>query len=162
MDALATWITATAVSRFMIESAWAWPTCEIIHFMGLSVLIGVVGLFDLRLLGFARSLPVEPLSRLLPWAVAAFVVNLITGVLFFVGNPFQYIGNTAFIMKMLFVLVAGANVAVFTLSSMSEAVALGPGDDTPLPVKIVAAVSLVCWFSVMYWGRMLPYLGDAF
>ena len=162
MYSFATWLSETPVSRFMIESSWAWPTCETLHFMGLSVLIGVVGLFDLRLLGFARALPVGPISRLMPWAVGAFLVNLSTGVFFLIGNPFQYIDNLAFWLKMLSVLAAGINVAIFSLSSMREAVSLGPGEETPRPVKIVAVVSLCCWFSVMYWGRMLPYVGDAF
>jgi hypothetical protein len=40
--------------------------------------------------------------------------------------------------------------------------ALGPTDDAPVPAKIVAGVSLITWIAVMYCGRMLPYLGNAF
>jgi hypothetical protein len=162
LNSLAAWLTETSISRFMIESSWAWPLCETLHFMGLSVLIGVVGLFDLRLLGVARGLPIGVLNRLMPWAVGGFLVNLATGLLFFVGNPSQYIDNFAFWMKMLFVLLAGANAGIFILSPLHDVVRLGPGESTPVAVKLVAAVSLFCWFSVMYWGRMLPYLGDAF
>jgi Family of unknown function (DUF6644) len=159
---LAMWLTETSISHFMVNSPWAWPLCETLHFMGLSLLIGVVGLFDLRLLGVAPAVPIGPLSRLMPWAIGGFLVNLLTGLLFFIGSPLQYIDNVAFWMKMLFVLLAGINVAVFSLSSMRNVAMLKPGEPTPLSVKVVAAASLVCWFSVMYWGRMLPYLGDAF
>jgi hypothetical protein len=81
----------------------------------------------------------------------------------FAGDPFQYIHNWVFWCKMLFVLLAGANVLAFYISGVFKDVeALGPGDDAPLPAKIIAAVSLFLWFGVMYLGRMLPFLGDAF
>ena len=55
------------VEDFFRSFAWAWPLTEIVHFVGLTLLVGIVGMFDLRLLGVAKSLPVAPLSRLLPW-----------------------------------------------------------------------------------------------
>ena len=52
LDAFAVWLRATDVSQAITASPWLWPVCEIAHFVGLSVLVGVVGFFDLRLLGF--------------------------------------------------------------------------------------------------------------
>ena len=52
LDAFAVWLRATDVSQAITASPWLWPACEIAHFVGLSVLVGVVGFFDLRLLGF--------------------------------------------------------------------------------------------------------------
>src|SRR6185436_1882967 len=46
------------------HSVWGWPVLESLHFMGMSVLIGTIGLFDLRLLGFARGVPYAALHRL--------------------------------------------------------------------------------------------------
>jgi hypothetical protein len=74
----------------------------------MALLIGIVGLLDLRMLGVAKGLPVGPLERLLPWGIAGFVINLITGFLFYAGDPFQYIHNFVFWLKMLFILPPGS------------------------------------------------------
>jgi hypothetical protein len=58
MDAFIEWLRATSLSvTFQNEVAWLWPLCESLHFLGLSFLIGGAGLFDLRLLGFMKSIP---------------------------------------------------------------------------------------------------------
>ena len=50
------------------DYGWLWPVCETLHFMGMVLLIGTVGLFDLRMLGFAKGLPAEPFKYLIPVA----------------------------------------------------------------------------------------------
>ena len=58
------------------HSVWGWPVLESLHFMGMSVLIGTIGLFDLRLLGFARGVPYAALHRLIPLGIGAYTLNL--------------------------------------------------------------------------------------
>ena len=142
---------------------WLWPVCESLHFMGMALLIGAVGLLDARMLGLFKGLPVAPLERLVPWGVLGFVINLATGLVFFAGAPEQYVDNVAFWWKMGFVLLAGVNVSFFYLTSLSRRVdRLGAGEDAPMAAKVIAGASLVLWFGVLYWGRMLPFIGDAF
>ena len=164
LQELATWLHATAISR-MIDGGvpWIWPASESLHFIGLALLMGCVGLLDLRMLGVAKGLEIGPLQRLVPWGVAGFVLNVITGAIFFVGNPFQYIRNIAFGYKMLFILLAGLNVLCFYVMGLQRRVdTMGADDDAPPVAKVVAATSLVLWIGVMYWGRMLPFIGNAF
>ena len=137
-----------------------WPTCETLHFVGLSLLCGVVFLVDLRVLGVMRGVSFASLHRLLPWAALGFGVNVITGMLFFVGIPGQYIHNSAFYWKMGLVMLAGANAVYFTL--FDEPWSLGPGEDAPLTAKFAAASAVVLWVAVMYFGSMLPFLGNSF
>lgn len=162
----AEWLHGTGFPEFVNDYSWVWPAGEILHFMGLCLLVGTVGLLDLRLLGMAKGLPVAPLQRLLPWGVFGFVLCLSTGILFLAGNPFatlEYLRNIAFVWKMSFILMAGLNVLVFYLTGIARAVdALGPGDDAPPRAKVIAAMSLSLWVSVIFWGRFLPTLGDAF
>jgi hypothetical protein len=40
--------------------------------------------------------------------------------------------------------------------------AIGPGEDAPAGAKVISAVSIVSWLMVLYWGRMLPFVGNAF
>ena len=157
------WLEATSISRAVTHYSWIWPTCETLHFVGLALLIGNVGVLDLRLLGALKRLPVAPLNRLVRWGVLGFVINLLTGIVFFVGAPSQYVANIAFAFKLLFMALAAVNLAVFNLSGLARTVdALGPGDDAPASAKIIAATSLFLWVGVMFWGRMLPFIGNAF
>ena len=50
----------------LMRTAWAWPVCESLHFIGLCLLFGTVGMFDLRLLGVAKRVPIAALHRLVP------------------------------------------------------------------------------------------------
>ena len=143
--------------------SWIWPLCEILHFIGLALLVGIVGLFDLRMLGMMRGLPLGPIQRLMPWGILGFMMNLVTGFTFFAGDPFQYIDNPAFGLKMLFIALAGINVIIYYTTGLYRKVdPVGPGQEVPSAAKMVAGVSLFLWIGVMYWGRMLPFIGDAF
>ena len=142
---------------------WLWPACEALHFMGMALLIGAIGLLDARMLGLFKGLPIGALERLVPWGVLGFVINLVTGFVFFAGAPSQYTNNIAFGLKMLFVLLAGVNVSLFYFTGLSHRVdRLGAGEDAPIAAKLIAGASLFLWFGVLYWGRMLPFIGNAF
>jgi hypothetical protein len=151
---------ARTVGSFVTDTRWMWPTCETLHFIGLSLLIGVAFLVDLRVLGVVKGVSFASLHRLLPWAALGFGVNVITGMLFFVGIPGQYIHNTTFYWKMALVMLAGLNAVYFTL--LEEPWELGPKEDAPLTAKIAAASAMLLWVGVMYCGSMLPFLGNAF
>ena len=154
------------VEHFLQHNGWGWPLCETMHFVGLILLVGVVGMFDLRLLGFAKALPVAPLRRLLPWGVLGFLITVITGLMFVTGiyanveiTPYVVAMNDGFLqLKLLFMALAGLNLLAFYLTGASEAVDnLGPGKDAPMVAKVNAALSLFLWFGVVYWGRLIPW-----
>jgi uncharacterized membrane protein len=151
---------ARTVGSFVANTGWMWPTCETLHFVGLSLLMGVVFLVDLRVLGVMKGVSFASLHRLLPWAAIGFGVNVLTGILFFVGIPGQYIHNKVFYWKLALVMLAGLNALYFTL--LEEPWALGPGEDAPLTAKFAAASAVVLWVAVMYCGSMLPFLGTSF
>ena len=95
----------TGIYEFM-NSPWGWPTSESIHFLGLSLLIGTVGVFDLRMLGIARGVAYADLHKLVPIGIAGYLLNVITGTMFLVSAPDQYLFNPAFQIKLLFMLIA--------------------------------------------------------
>ena len=154
------WLASDFITKYQYSHPWAWKTLETIHFMGLCLLFGVVLVCNMRLLGWMRNAPLEGFHRLLPWGVWGFIANGITGMLFFIGQAFQYIENPAFHWKMLCILLAGGNVLYLTWHD--EVWELGPGQQASALVKMLAASQIVLWIGVIYFGRMLPYLGDAF
>jgi len=151
---------ARKVGSFVLALPYGWPSLETLHFIGLTLLIGVVLMIDLRMLGVMKDVAFPALHRLLPWAILGFGTNLVTGMLFFVASPEQYDRNIAFVWKMILVMLAGANALYFTL--VDEAWVLKPGDDAPFTAKAVAVSAIALWLGVLYFGSMLPFLGDAF
>lgn len=158
-QALIDWLGSTNISEAIVLSPWLWPVAEIFHFAGMTLLVGAIGVLDLRMVGMAKQLPVAALHRFVPLGIAGFVINFITGVIFVVGASESYIGNTAFYLKMLFVVLAGVNVGLFYLTGIYRRVeALGPGESAPVGAVIIGASSLIFWTVVIYFGRHLPYL----
>jgi hypothetical protein len=157
MDAFIDWILATRLSSFVNGYRWVWPISESLHFCGLTVLAGTVGLFDLRVLGFAKGIAPSSLHRALGWGIAGFTICAVTGVMFISGAPDQYFYNDAFKLKTVFLALMGANAALFYWREFGQVRELGPYDDAAPRAKIVAAASLALLVGVMLCGRMLTF-----
>ena len=155
VEAIAAFGHASGVYDFM-NTAYGWPAMESLHFIALATLLGAVGLFDLRVLGVAKAIPIPALHRLVPFGVAAFAANIVTGSMFFVSAPDQYMFNPAFRLKVACMAIAGLNVLVF-YSAFAHGVPAGAEARAPLSVKIVAAVSLAAWTGVIVFGRLITY-----
>lgn len=136
-------------------SSWGWPVAEIIHFVGLCLLMGTVGVVDLRMLGFLRGLSLAGLHRLIPYGVLGFVLNVASGVLFVASSPDQYLYNPAFQIKMGVIALAGVNMALFYATTASKLARLGPNDPLPVAARVFAGVSLTSWLLVIAAGRVI-------
>jgi uncharacterized membrane protein len=146
----------------MVGSKWWWAFMMDLHFIGLVLLVGTVGALDLRIIGLGKQMPIRPLHRLLPWAMAGFGINVVTGMLAFIGMPTYYAFDLAFWFKIVALLLLGANVAAFYLTGVFERIeALGAGEDTPPAAKLVAASSLFLWFAVITLGRYIQQFADS-
>ena len=157
MDAFMDWIVSTRLSWFVTEYRWVWPIAESVHFCGLTLLVGTVGLFDLRVLGLAKGITPAALHATLRWGVVGFAASVITGVMFISATPDQYFYNDAFKLKAVLLVLMGANAALFYWREFSGVSALGPHDDAPRSAKIVAAASLVFLVGVTLCGRMITF-----
>jgi len=151
--------TVSAIGAYVLNHGWVWPTSETLHFMGLCLLLGSVLTVDLRMLGIMKSVPLVDLRGLIPWALAGFSINLVTGMVFFIATPTQYTTNVAFYWKIVFMLLAGINVLYLTFD---ESWALPEGVDAPLTAKVVAGAGIFLWLGVIFFGRMLPFIGNSF
>ena len=162
MDAFVEWLRATALSQAIVYQIWIWPLCETLHFIGLALVIGIAGFFDLRLMGFFKQIAIDDARELMPLAVIGFLLNLTTGVIFFIGHPEQYAHNPSWWWKVGFLCLAGLNALIFQFAVGRQTIGLPAGAGTSPAVKTIGVVSLISWFAVLYFGRMLPFLGGAF
>ena len=156
MEALLDFSHSSGIYAFM-HSAWGWPIVESLHFIGLSLLIGTVGLFDLRMIGLAKGIPMSALHKLVPWGVAGYGVNVLTGFMFVTSAPDQYLFNPAFQTKLALMGVAGVNVLFFYRFLFGAVRAAGAGANASSATKVVAAISLSCWIGVIVCGRLITY-----
>ena len=159
----AQWLKGTDASWVVTHYSWVWATSEALHFVGMSLLFGCIGVLDLRMLGLWTRPAVAGVNALVRWGVVGFLINLATGIVFFVGEPMQYIDNPAFRFKMLFLILAGWNVLLFYVTGVADRVeSLDEEDEAPFSAKVIAGTSLFLWSGVIFLGRMLPYLGQSF
>jgi hypothetical protein len=163
---LAYWLRWPSVEWLIINYTWVWPLCEILHFVGLILLFGAVGTFDLRLLGLGKGIPPRILSRLIPWGVAGFALCVTTGFIFVSGivanvdtHPYVVLTTNIWLqLKLLFIALAGLNLGLFYVTGMARVVdELGPYDDVPRLAKVIGATSIALWLGVVYFGRLIPW-----
>ena len=152
-----TWIEGSWLGITLRHFAWAFPAAEILHFIGLCLLLGALIVIDLRLLGFARRLPARTISDLLPLAWIGFSINLVTGFLFFVAAPFFYYPNGPLRIKLVLILLAGANALWFQRTLRDEVDQLEVGAEASARVKVSAGASLALWAGVIFFGRMIMF-----
>jgi hypothetical protein len=122
--------SAVTVAAFM-RTEWGWPAVESIHFIGLTLLFGTIAVWDLRLLGLLKRVPIAELYRLVPFAVLGFAINATSGSMFLMTEPDQYLYNPAFQFKLLLIALAGLNVLVFYATVFRHLGALAPGVEAP-------------------------------
>jgi hypothetical protein len=139
----------------VMYSAWGWPVAEIVHFFGLCLIFGTIGMFDLRMMGLVKGLPLRALHRLIPFGIFGFSLSVVTGLMFVISTPFEYLYNPAWQLKMGFMALAGLNVAGFYLTTAKAAYAVGADDAPPRAARIFAGVSLACWVGVVCCGRVI-------
>jgi hypothetical protein len=162
MQAISDFLITLPIGDFVATHDWVWPVCETLHFFGMCVLLGTVGVVDLRVLGIAKGIPIKLLDKFIPLGVIAFLVNMITGFIFIAGNPvggpMEYLTNLSLQLKMLLVLIAGINLLVFYVTGIHRSLEAVPADgNAPGGAKAVAAVSLFAWIMVIVMGRFIMY-----
>jgi hypothetical protein len=152
-------IIDSALTQWIQATYWLWPVMEITHFIGLTLLLGGLIVIDLRMAGFFRSIDPAATHKLLPAVILGFSLNLITGILFFYGDPMRYSINIGFQLKMLLVLLAGINAAMYHWKVDPILQTMDRNAASPPIAKVVAYTSLLSWTGVLLLGRLIPYVG---
>ena len=152
-------VEALAIARAMRENLWLYPAVEIAHILGFVMLVGSVVMFDLRVLGLSKHIPVRALARhLLPWSVAALAIIVPTGLMMFSAHAADFISNRAFQVKMGLLLAAGINAAMFHTGPYQAVAAWDTQVRAPLTARLSVALSIAIWIGVIACGRLLAYL----
>jgi len=150
------WLDDTPLSHFVAETLWAYPTLETMHTVGMALLIGSLGLIDLRVLGFKPELPLLETQRLLPLAWLGFTLNAFSGTLLFVSDAVMFATSYTFRLKIALIILGGINAALLGRSVFQTPSAGAPSVPTA-GAKWIAGASLVFWFGAIICGRLVAY-----
>jgi hypothetical protein len=152
-------VEALAIAKAMREWLWLYPAVEIVHIVGIVLLVGSVAMFDLRVLGISKQIPVRALARhLLPWSVAALILIVPTGLMMFSAHAGDFLNNRAFQLKMALLLAAAMNAAFFHTGPYATVKTWDTSAPAPPLAKISVALSLVIWVAIISCGRLIAYL----
>ena len=152
------WLETTAPAHAMRQWLWLYPVVEIIHIVGIVLLVGAAAMFDLRLLGVSRRLPVAAMAHhLLPWARLGLGVMVPTGLLMFSAHATEFAANPAFRLKLALVAAACLNALVFHRWPFRSVSAWNVDAESPPAAKLAAGLSLTLWSGVIACGRLLAY-----
>jgi hypothetical protein len=157
-DSWLDWVGDSPLALAMRNELWLYPMVEVVHIIGFAVLVGSVVMFDLRVLGLSRDIPVTALARhLLTWAVAALLLIVPAGLMMFSAHPHDFASNGVFILKLCLIGTAGVNAALFHVGVYRSVTRWNTGAAAPGIAKIQAMLSIALWITVVLCGRLLAY-----
>jgi hypothetical protein len=131
--------------------AWLYPALEIVHIVGIALLLGSLIVFELRVFGWGQVLPAPALARLtLPLALAGFGLCALSGLAMFSGQVQELLANPAFRMKLLLIALAGLNAAWFHRR--------GGSGRLDRQGRLQGLLSLGFWLAVIICGRLIAYV----
>ncbi len=135
---------------WIASSSVAYPALEVVHIVGIALLLGNLVLLELRVWGAGATLPVVPLARLaLRVSVCGFALAAASGALMFASQPGELLANRAFLIKMGLLLLAGTNAGLFHVR--------GGLRRLDRVARAQTALSLGLWLGVIICGRWIAY-----
>jgi hypothetical protein len=147
LDALAHWSPIAALKA----NAYAYPALEVVHIVALATVFGTLLIVDLRILGLMKALPLATTAKnLLPWTWLGFALAALTGLTMFATRAGDLVSNSAFLAKMILLMIAGTNAGILH--------SRGTIDETSGLTRAQAALSLVLWIAIVTCGRWIAYV----
>ena len=149
-SALAEWIRGTLGAMTVIEAA---------HVLAISVVFGTILIVDLRLLGYpdTRRSFLRTSNEMLRLTWVAFALAVVTGALLFLPNAITYFGNTAFRVKLLVIVAAGLNMALFQFVTHKSVAKWDQGTQPPTAARVAGLLSILLWITVIVLGRWIGF-----
>ena len=156
---IAEWLEATAMSTWVHESLWGFPSVVAVHILALTFSVGTVVWFDLRLLGVSMvGVPISKLYRQLwPWLLGGFALMFISGGILLAAYATAALSNVYFRIKAVALLAAGINAIVYHRVTERQIHRWDEEKYPARPARAAGLVSILVWAVVIVAGRMMSY-----
>jgi hypothetical protein len=152
-------LQASGPAEWMRSSVKAMPIVEAIHVLAAATVFGSILIVDLRLLGLrdARRAFTRVSDEMLRFTWFAFGIAVVTGALMFVANAMTYYNNTAFRLKLVAIVLAGINMAIFQKLTLNGVAAWDSKGPAPTAGRIAGALSVLLWIAVIFFARWIGF-----
>jgi uncharacterized protein DUF6644 len=153
------WVEQTPLATSISESIWLFPLIEGSHILALPLSVGMILMFDLRLLGLAfRDGPAARMMRdIVRWSKVGFVVMFTTGIVLFMTQASKAYGNVFFRTKLVLLVILGINAAAYQIVLYPRMAEWDAAGYTPSGARVCAWASLIGWLGVIICGRTMAY-----
>lgn len=155
------WLERTTIGAGVRNSDWLFPVIESLHMLGIVLLVGATGLFDLRLLGrgpFRQQRASRAARQVMPWVWGAFTVMFFTGVLMFTSEATRCYQSWCFRAKMVLLVLTGLNAFIFQFGAYRQVANWDEASlEVPAGARAAAWTSLVLWVLIVFAGRGIAY-----
>lgn len=151
------WLQNTPVAIFVAETLWAYPLLETLHTLGMAMLLGSLGLINLRVLGYKAALSLIGTRDLLPVAWFGFTINAASGLLLFTSDAISFFSSNTFRVKITLIVLAGINAAILSRRIFGDGSNSAASAGGELTTRLLAGSSLAFWVVAVICGRIYAY-----
>jgi hypothetical protein len=151
------WLQNTPFAIWVAETLWAYPLLETMHTFGMALLLGTLGLINLRVLGYKKVLPLVATHDLIPIAWIGFTLNAVSGLALFTSDAVNFFTSNTFRLKITLIILAGINAAILSRKIYAAEGTANPEPEITSGAKVIAATSLVFWVAAIICGRIYAY-----
>ena len=164
MEAAAHWplwavaLQDSALGLGIRHSTWIYPTANIVHVLGIALLVGSIIALDLRLLGAGRKLmtAVAASTFLTPITLFGILLVVPSGLTLFIADAGPLAANRILQIKFVLIALGLLNAIVFRLLWEKR---LARWDRLSSPLgRSQVMLSIAIWLGVPTLGRLIAYL----
>ncbi|MGH8209869.1 MAG: DUF6644 family protein [Steroidobacteraceae bacterium] len=147
----------SSLSQAILTGIWWFPLLLCFHALGMAFLAGTLMMMDLRLLGVAPRIALQPLGKYFTVVWLALIVNLGSGILLFIGYAIDDYDNTDFRIKILLIILGLIIARRLQRTVFAAGESGAPGTGVPRAAKVLAIISLLCWVGAITYGRLVAF-----
>jgi hypothetical protein len=153
------YLAATPLAMAISQGAAGFPMLECVHVVAIAAVVGTITIVDLRLLGYRshRKGVRQLIQDVLPYTWGAFALALAAGALLFISNAPKYAHNAQFQLKLVLIVAAAVNMAIFHLTVYRRVADWDESSPPPAAARIAGATSLGLWVTVVFLGRWVGF-----
>jgi hypothetical protein len=152
-------LQSTDLGTMIRESALVFPVLLSTHLTCIAVFGGMILATDLRLLGWAfTSRPLaDVVNGLKNWKRLGFCIMVTMGALLAGSEAEKYSINPFFWCKMITLALIGIHAMIFRPRVYNKVAEFDRAGILPGRAKLAGALSLLLWFSMVTFGRLIGY-----
>ena len=154
------WLESTQFSTWIRTELWGWPLALTFHAFGTALVVGFIVIIGLRLMGLFTLIPYTFLNRLFPVVWGALALQLVSGFMLWMAKPPQYLGDAAFVLKLLLIVVGLVLTSRFQKTIQQESASWEAKRAVSSRGVSLGTAALVVWCVVLLAGRLTAHLGS--